>query len=40
MEIEEVKQDVAHRAAQLNRFDERKFCRLAKAAFTFEPAKS
>ena len=34
MEIDEVEQDVAHRAARLYRFDERKYRRLAKPAST------
>jgi 8-oxo-dGTP diphosphatase len=36
IETEEVQQDVAHRAARLYRFDERKYRRLAKAGFNFE----
>jgi 8-oxo-dGTP diphosphatase len=36
IETDEVQQDVAHRAAQLYRFDERKYRRLAKAGFNFE----
>lgn len=35
-ETDEVEQDVAHRAARLYRFDERKYKRLAKAGFHFE----
>ena len=35
-ETDEVQQDVAHRAARLYRFDERKYRRLAKAGFNFE----
>jgi 8-oxo-dGTP diphosphatase len=35
-ETDEVQQDVAHRAARLYRFDERKYRRLAKAGFHFE----
>ena len=33
---DEVEQDVAHRAARLYRFDERKYRRLAKAGFDSE----
>ena len=33
---DEVQQDVAHRAARLYRFDERKYRRLVKAGFNFE----
>jgi 8-oxo-dGTP diphosphatase len=36
IETNEVEQDVAHRAARLYRFDERKYRRLAKAGFNFE----
>ncbi|MBN4050423.1 NUDIX hydrolase [Desulfobulbus sp. AH-315-M07] len=36
IETDEVEQDVAHRAARLFRFDERKYRRLAKAGFNFE----
>jgi len=36
VETDEVQQDVAHRAARLYRFDERKYRRLAKAGFHFE----
>jgi 8-oxo-dGTP diphosphatase len=36
IETDEVEQDVAHRAARLYRFDERKYTRLAKAGFNFE----
>jgi 8-oxo-dGTP diphosphatase len=36
VETDEVEQDVAHRAARLYRFDERKYKRLAKAGFNFE----
>jgi 8-oxo-dGTP diphosphatase len=36
VETEEVEQDVAHRAARLYRFDERKYRRLTKAGFNFE----
>ena len=36
IETDEVQQDVAHRAARLYRFDERKYARLAKAGFNFE----
>lgn len=35
-ELDEVEQDVAHRAARLYRFDERKYKRLVKSAFSFE----
>ena len=35
-ETDEVEPDVAHRAARLYRFDERKYKRLAKAGFHFE----
>ncbi len=36
IETDEVEQDVAHRAARLYRFDERRYRRLAKAGFNFE----
>lgn len=36
IELDEVEQDVAHRAARLYRFDERKYRRLAKQGFNFE----
>jgi 8-oxo-dGTP diphosphatase len=36
IETDEVEQDVAHRAARLYRFDERKYRRLAKTGFHFE----
>ncbi len=36
IETDEVEQDVAHRAARLYRFDERKYLRLVKAGFNFE----
>jgi 8-oxo-dGTP diphosphatase len=36
IETDEVQQDVAHRAARLYRFDERKYRRLTKAGFNFE----
>ena len=36
IETDDVEQDVAHRAARLYRFDERKYKRLAKAGFHFE----
>jgi 8-oxo-dGTP diphosphatase len=36
IETDEVEQDVAHRAARLYRFDEKKYRRLAKAGFNFE----
>jgi 8-oxo-dGTP diphosphatase len=36
IETDEVEKDVAHRAARLFRFDERKYRRLAKAGFNFE----
>ncbi|MDD9970706.1 MAG: NUDIX domain-containing protein [Myxococcales bacterium] len=36
IETDEVEQDVAHRAARLYRFDERKYRRLVKAGFNFE----
>jgi 8-oxo-dGTP diphosphatase len=36
IETDEVQQDVAHRAARLYRFDERKYRRLAKAGLNFE----
>src|SRR5262245_57204591 len=36
VETDEVQQDVAHRAARLYRFDERKYRRLARAGFNFE----
>jgi 8-oxo-dGTP diphosphatase len=35
-ETDEVQQDVAHRAARLYRFDERKYRRLVKTGFNFE----
>jgi 8-oxo-dGTP diphosphatase len=36
IETDEVERDVAHRAARLYRFDERKYRRLAEAGFNFE----
>lgn len=36
VETDEVEQDVAHRAARLYCFDERKYRRLVKAGFDFE----
>jgi 8-oxo-dGTP diphosphatase len=36
IETDEVQQDVAHRAARLYQFDEKKYKRLAKAGFNFE----
>jgi len=36
IETDEVQQDVAHRAARLYRFDERRYKRLTKAGFHFE----
>jgi 8-oxo-dGTP diphosphatase len=36
IELDEVQQDVAHRAARLYRFDESKYRRLAKRGFNFE----
>ena len=36
VETDELERDVAHRAARLYRFDERKYKRLAKAGFNFE----
>ena len=36
VETNEVQQDVAHRAARLYRFDERKYTQLAKGGFHFE----
>ena len=36
VETDEVQQDVAHRAARLYRFDERKYKRLARDGFYFE----
>lgn len=36
VETDEVQQDVAHRAARLYRFDERKYRRLTKSGFHFE----
>lgn len=36
IETDEVQQDVAHRAARLYRFDEKKYRRLVKAGFHFE----
>src|SRR5688500_16352073 len=36
IETDEVQQDVAHRAARLYRFDERKYRRLARTGFNFE----
>jgi hypothetical protein len=38
LETDEVQQNVAHRAARLYRFDERKYRRLAKAGFNFATA--
>jgi 8-oxo-dGTP diphosphatase len=35
-ELDEVEQDVAHRAARLYRFDERKYRQLVKDGFNFE----
>ena len=35
-ELDEVEKDVAHRAARLYRFDEKKYRRLAKRGFNFE----
>ena len=36
VELDEVERDVAHRAARLYRFDERKYNRLVKAGFNFQ----
>jgi 8-oxo-dGTP diphosphatase len=36
IELAEVEKDVAHRAARLHRFDEKKYKRLAKKGFNFE----
>jgi 8-oxo-dGTP diphosphatase len=36
VETDDVEQDVAHRAARLYRFDERKYRRLARSGFNFE----
>jgi 8-oxo-dGTP diphosphatase len=36
VETKEVEQDVAHRAARLYRFDERKYRQLARDGFHFE----
>jgi 8-oxo-dGTP diphosphatase len=36
VELDEVQKDVAHRAARLYRFDERRFAKLAKRGFNFE----
>jgi len=36
METDEVEQDVAHRAARLYMFDEKKYQRLVKRGFNFE----
>ena len=36
VELDEVEKDVAHRAARLYRFDERKYKRLVKAGFDFQ----
>jgi len=36
VELDEIQQDVAHRAARLFRFDERKYKRLIKQGFNFE----
>jgi 8-oxo-dGTP diphosphatase len=36
VELDEVEQDVAHRAARLYRFDERKYKKLVKQGFNFE----
>ncbi len=35
-ELDEVEQDVAHRAARLYRFNEREYKKLAKAGFDFQ----
>ena len=36
VELDEVEQDVAHRAARLYRFDKRKYAKLTKSGFNFE----
>jgi len=36
IELDEIEQDVAHRAARLYSFDEKKYQRLAKKGFNFE----
>jgi 8-oxo-dGTP diphosphatase len=36
LELDEIEQDVAHRAARLYRFDDRKYRQLAKRGFNFE----
>ena len=36
IELDEVEQDVAHRAARLYRFDKQKYRRLVKQGFNFE----
>ena len=36
LELDEIEQDVAHRAARLYSFDEKKYQRLAKKGFNFE----
>jgi len=36
IETDELERDVAHRAARLYRFDERKYKRLVKSGFNFE----
>ena len=36
VELDEVQQDVAHRAARLYRFDEKKYRRLTEAGFDFQ----
>jgi 8-oxo-dGTP diphosphatase len=36
VETDEVQQDVAHRAARLYRFDERRYEKLRKRGFNFE----
>ena len=36
IELDEIQQDVAHRAARLYRFDDRKYRQLAKRGFNFE----
>jgi len=36
LELDEIEQDVAHRAARLYSFDEKKYQRLVKKGFNFE----
>jgi len=36
VELDEIQQDVAHRAARLYKFDDRKYRQLVKRGFNFE----